>query len=57
MAKVGELPYDAQLRLKAAARTGSAGSFERARAIDAVYKWIDETYPELVRGGAGEDPR
>ena len=45
----GTLPLDAQLRLKAASQIGKPGSMARRSAIDKVYRYIDDTYPEYLK--------
>lgn len=45
----GALPADAALRLRTASQVGRSGSIERAKAIDRVYRWIEDTYPEYLR--------
>lgn len=43
----GALPLDAQLRLKAAAAI--ADPVQRRAEIDRTYRWIDDTYPDLMK--------
>lgn len=48
---VGKLPRDAEMRLRAAAKIGSAGSLTRMREINRVYSYIDATYPQYLKRG------
>lgn len=45
----GMLPHDARVRLIAAAQVGKPGSIARRSAIERVYRWIDDTYPEYLK--------